>query len=195
MNRLLHKFSDVDDSGSMVVQPPAPTAAVAITGPTELHGRIRAILDKKASRRSCTTSVMVLGLVAGFTWTTAWATPAITPASSPNSQPANPSPAPPLASQPSTPRVTVLCVDADGKPVPNAEVYLFQHPAGDKSPYMQSGPFISDEQGRALCGEAIFSNDVGNFDRWIYARVPSRLVAPPVAQSGRTAPHSIRKAA
>ncbi len=176
MKRLLHKFYYADDLGRILVQFPVSTAAVAITGPTELRGRIGPILDEKASRRTIATNLTVLALIAGLTSATASAMSDATSPSSPRSQSATTSSAPPQPSRPSTPRVTVLCVDAQGKPVPHAEVYLFQQPVGDKNPYVQSGPFMSDEQGRALCGEAIFSNDHGNFDRWIYARVPGSLV-------------------
>jgi len=27
-----------------------------------------------------------------------------------------------------------------------------------------------------VCAEALFSDDLGNFDRWIYARIPGRFV-------------------
>ena len=138
------------------------------------------IVFPKASRRSIsTTSLMMLALVAGVASSTVSALPELPAApatSSPESPPASPGRAPSPASQASTSKVNVLCVDAQGKPVPNAEVFLFQKPAGDKTPYVQSGPFKSDEQGRAVCAEAIFSNESGNFDRWIYARVPGRLI-------------------
>jgi hypothetical protein len=139
-----------------------------------------AVVD--AIRRSITTSSLILALAAAVTPKTALATqPPLAPAiSSPKPHPASLVSAPPQASQPSVPRVSVRCVDAQGKPVPDAEVFLFQHSGGDKSKdkgrYVQSGPFTSDEQGRALCAEAIFMNERGNFDRWIYARVPGRLV-------------------
>lgn len=138
------------------------------------------IVFLNATRRSITIrGLLVLALVAGVASSTSSATsesPSTPATSSPSSQPANPSPTEPQASQPSNSKVSVLCVDAQGKPVSDAEVFLFQHPAGDKSPYVQSGPFKSDEQGRAHCSDAIFSNESGNFDRWIYARVPSHLI-------------------
>ena len=195
MKRLLHKFDYADDLGCIVVQPPVPTAAVAITGRTELQGRIRAIGDEKATCRTIATSLTMLALVTGLTSTIARAMPDAIAASSPSFQPANPSPTAPQAFQPSAPKVNVLCVDAQGKPVPNAEVFLFQQPAGDKTPYVRSGPFTTDEQGRAFCSDAIFSNEFGNFDRWIYARVPGRLIGTARGASGRTALHSTRKAA
>jgi hypothetical protein len=71
--------------------------------------------------------------------------------------------------------VNMVCVDAEGQPVAGAEVYLFQF-GGAPNRYQQFGPFKSDGQGKAVCTKAIFSNDLGNFDRWIYARIPGRLV-------------------
>src|SRR5262249_30296299 len=41
--------------------------------------------------------------------------------------------------------------------------------------YAHSGPFRSDENGKAVCSDAILY-DSGNYDRWFYARVPQRLV-------------------
>jgi beta-lactamase regulating signal transducer with metallopeptidase domain len=71
--------------------------------------------------------------------------------------------------------VNMVCVDADGKPIADAEVYLFQY-SGAVSRYVQFGPLKSDEQGKAVCFEAIFSKNPDNYDRWIYARIPGRLV-------------------
>ena len=81
------------------------------------------------------------------------------------------------AAEPAAPaqKVNMACVDAQGKAVAGAEMYLFQY-SGAAERYVQSGPFTSDVRGKAVCGEALFSNDLGNFDRWIYARVPGRLV-------------------
>ncbi len=133
-----------------------------------------------ATRRSIPTfSLIMLALVAGVATSTPTgipAAPAALPASSPKSQPASANPASPQTSQPTTPKVNVLCVDAQGKPVPNAEVFLFQQTGSVKGRYVRSGPFTTDEHGRALCSDAIFSNESGNFDRWIYARVPGRLI-------------------
>ncbi len=56
------------------------------------------------------------------------------------------------------------------------EVFVFQQTGSVKYRYVRSGPFKTDEQGRAVCSQAIFSNESGNFDRWIYARVPGRLI-------------------
>src|SRR6516165_2075184 len=77
------------------------------------------------------------------------------------------------AAEPAAPaqKVNMACVDAQGKAVAGAEMYLFQY-SGAAERYVQSGPFTSDVQGKAVYGEALFSNDLGNFDRWIYARVP-----------------------
>ena len=80
--------------------------------------------------------------------------------------------------------VSVLCVDAEGKPVEGAEAYLFQnHCAGDNVCYLSSGPVKSDAAGRVSFPRAIFSDALGNFDRWIYARVP-RLFEQRSARAG-----------
>jgi len=75
------------------------------------------------------------------------------------------------------PRVTVKCVDTDGKPVAGAEVHLFQH---RKSPnaitdYVPSGPHRTDSNGVAVTAIAV-DYDGGRFDRWFHARVPGKLV-------------------
>ncbi|HEV3339603.1 MAG TPA: carboxypeptidase regulatory-like domain-containing protein [Pirellulales bacterium] len=72
--------------------------------------------------------------------------------------------------------VTVLCVDDAGKPVVGAELHLFQAVAGEHSRYKHFGPFVSDDQGRVACPRAVPSDGRGHFDRWVYARVPGRLV-------------------
>lgn len=73
-------------------------------------------------------------------------------------------------------KVVATCVDAEGKPVAGAEVHLFQFVgAGEEGRYVQAGPFLSGEDGKATCSEAV-TNDGGTFDRWFYARVPGRLV-------------------
>src|SRR6187455_2914090 len=80
--------------------------------------------------------------------------------------------------------VSVLCVDADGKPVEGAETYLFQnYGGGDQVRYVSSGPMKSDAAGKATFPQAIFSDALGNFDRWIYARVPGKQVG--VARTAR----------
>src|SRR5579863_5386139 len=84
-------------------------------------------------------------------------------------------------SRPPVQDVTMVCVDAEAQPVKDAEIYLFQYNSAER--YQQFGPFKSDEQGKAVCAEAVFSNDLGNFDRWIYARIPGRLVG--VARSSK----------
>jgi hypothetical protein len=80
--------------------------------------------------------------------------------------------------------VSVLCVDSDGKPVEGAEVHLFQQlgEAGNGR-YLHFGPLKSDADGKALFSQAIFSGSLGNFDRWMYARVPGKLVG--VGRSAR----------
>ncbi|MDZ4819525.1 MAG: M56 family metallopeptidase, partial [Planctomycetota bacterium] len=87
--------------------------------------------------------------------------------------------------------LTVLCVDATGKPVEGAEVYLFQMKQGPKTATSPngwtpqvSGPFKSDAAGKAACGDAIFLDGKGNFSRTIYARVPGKLVGVAVSAKG-----------
>jgi hypothetical protein len=74
-----------------------------------------------------------------------------------------------------------ICVDEHGKTVAGAEVHLFQY-KGSIARYLHFGPFTSDGEGKVTCPEALLSNDRGNFDRWVYARIPGRLVG-----VGRTA--------
>jgi hypothetical protein len=135
--------------------------------------------NEKVNCKSITTGVLVLALVVGVTSTTALAV-----LQAPNR------PAPKSASSQATKsdstesrssglavqRVNVLCLDADGKPVAGAEVHLFQQAGGDGGAYLQFGPVTSDAQGKAICAEAIYTNELGNFDRWIYSRIPGRLV-------------------
>jgi len=71
--------------------------------------------------------------------------------------------------------VRMRCVDAEGKPVAGAEIHLFQYD-GKAEQYASAGPFQSDAEGKAICDTLLFSNDAGNYDRWIYARIPGRLV-------------------
>ncbi|MCO6047736.1 carboxypeptidase regulatory-like domain-containing protein [Aeoliella sp. ICT_H6.2] len=72
--------------------------------------------------------------------------------------------------------VPMFCVDADGNGVAGAEVYVFQHTGGDDGEYEQFGPFTTNAEGHAECAEAVFTSDVGNFDRFYYARLPGKLV-------------------
>jgi hypothetical protein len=81
--------------------------------------------------------------------------------------------------------VSVLCVDVEGKPVEGAEVHLFQSRGLGHDPrYLHFGPLKSDAQGKALFSDAIFFDELGNFDRWVYARVPGKLVG--VGRSSRS---------
>jgi beta-lactamase regulating signal transducer with metallopeptidase domain len=74
-------------------------------------------------------------------------------------------------------RVSVLCVDAEGNPVEGAEVHLFQYLGKERGArYLHFGPLKSDVEGKVLFSRALFSNSHGNFDRWVYARVPGKLV-------------------
>src|SRR5258708_38782022 len=67
------------------------------------------------------------------------------------------------SAKPQAKTVKMVCVDAQSQPVAGAEVYLFQYD-GTAKRYQQFGPFKSDEKGKAVCAEAVFSNEVGNFD-------------------------------
>jgi beta-lactamase regulating signal transducer with metallopeptidase domain len=80
--------------------------------------------------------------------------------------------------------VSVLCVGANGKPVEGAEVHLYQgvRQAG-VAHYLHFGPLKSDAQGQVQFPQALFVNSLGNFDRWVYARVPGKLVG--VGRSAR----------
>ena len=88
------------------------------------------------------------------------------------------------ASSPGKP-VKLLCVDAKGAPVAGAEVYLFQHNEhlDAREKFLQSGPFTSDAEGKVVGPDELVMTKEGNFDRWIYARVPSKLVG--VARSAQ----------
>src|SRR5262245_47992384 len=76
------------------------------------------------------------------------------------------------------PRIAVTCVDVDGKAVAGAEVYVFQgrKSARGASDYVASGPHLTDAGGVATTVVAV-DYDGGRFDRWLYARVPGKLVA------------------
>jgi protocatechuate 3,4-dioxygenase beta subunit len=73
-------------------------------------------------------------------------------------------------------QVQVVCLDLAGEPVTGAEVHLFQHSGGDDGKYVHFGPFESDMRGRVVCMKALFTRDDGSHDRFIYARVPGRVV-------------------
>jgi beta-lactamase regulating signal transducer with metallopeptidase domain len=173
-----------EDLLSILAQREVPSAALAIVGQSELEGRLRAIINEKINRKSATTRVLVPALVLGVIATTALASlrasnesaskPAASPAES--SQPElTRSPAPGLP-RPAVPDVSMICVDATGKPVTGAEVHLFQYTGGKGGRYVHLGPFISDASGRALCAHPIFASEDGKFDRFLYARVPGRLM-------------------
>ncbi len=86
-------------------------------------------------------------------------------------------------------KVAVTCVDSDGKPISGAEVYLFQFTGpAEGGRFVQSGPFMTDDGGRAECSDATLY-DGDKYDRWFYARVPGRLVG-----AGRTAKWTNRAA-
>lgn len=73
-------------------------------------------------------------------------------------------------------KIVATCVDAEGRPVAGAEVHLFEFVGtGEGGRYVQSGPFLTGEDGKAACSEAVV-NEGETFDHWFYARVPGRLV-------------------
>lgn len=76
-----------------------------------------------------------------------------------------------------TPRILVMCVDADAKPIANAEIHVWQYrPQPDGGGKMQHyGPFASDAAGLAKTAVALTYRG-GRFDRWVYARVAGKLV-------------------
>jgi hypothetical protein len=167
-----------------------PSAALSIARRSELEDRVRAIFNEKANRQPISRRVIIVVALAGVIATTALAS---LRASNP---PAPKLPDSPTLASSATPprprpveRVAALCVDADGKPIPGAEVHLFQYvgTAADGH-YSHSGPFASDENGRAVCSDEILY-DSGNYDRWFYARVPNRLVG-----AGRSAKWTNRAA-
>ena len=75
------------------------------------------------------------------------------------------------------PRVQVQCVDLNNKPVAGAEVHIWQHrPLPNGSGEMvPAGPFATDAKGTATTAIAL-THGGGRFDRWVYARVPGKLV-------------------
>src|SRR5262245_59102591 len=76
-------------------------------------------------------ALLSLTLIAGLTSTSA---PPMTPLPSARQEP-----------------VSMLCVDADGKPVANTELHLYQCVAEPAVRYDHFGPFTSDAQGKAVC--------------------------------------------
>jgi hypothetical protein len=79
--------------------------------------------------------------------------------------------------------VSMVCVDDQGEAVVGAEIHLFQYSGGNDRRYLHFGPFTSDERGRAVCPEVVVSNELGDFDRFLYARVPGRRVG--IARSAK----------
>ncbi len=71
--------------------------------------------------------------------------------------------------------VSSVCMDANGKPVAGAEVYIFQY-SGFAKRYREFGPILSDAEGKATFELSLFSDNHGNYDHWFLARVPGRLV-------------------
>ena len=74
------------------------------------------------------------------------------------------------------PNVDVHCLHK-GKPVKGVEVYLFQyHRQGERGWYSMSKMQTTNEKGMAQFSSAVFSDSTGHFDRWVYARLPGKLV-------------------
>jgi hypothetical protein len=89
-----------------------------------------------------------------------------------DTQSAAPGPQAPPAAQ----SVNMLCIDSESADVAGAEIHLYQLNGGENGRFQHFGPFRSDARGRAVCAQAVFTKERANFDRWIYARVPGRLV-------------------
>jgi beta-lactamase regulating signal transducer with metallopeptidase domain len=152
--------------------------ALAMTGQCDLEGRLRAILDERLDRRSISRGFLIAATVVAFLSTASVASLPTSdrPTRAENEQ----SPSAPVAPAKATPKaldkVVVSCVDSDGKPVPGAEVYLFQFAGpAEGGRFVQTGPFTTDAGGRAECSEATLY-DGDKYDRWFYARVPGSLV-------------------
>ena len=79
--------------------------------------------------------------------------------------------------------VRIVCRNANGEAVTAAEAYLFQHTGGDDGHYETFGPYESDMRGTVVCPTAVFATDGEGYDRFIYARVPGKLVG--VARSAK----------
>lgn len=79
--------------------------------------------------------------------------------------------------------VRIYCVDILGKPIAGAEIHVFQYHGGKDGRYMHHNGLTSDEHGRANLSKALFDKEHGTFDRWLYARVPGKLVG--VARSAK----------
>lgn len=155
----------------------APSAALALKGRCELEGRLRAILGEGVVRRPITRSgtvlaVMIAGLASAFLSSLRAGQPA--PELNAVAPPAVTSPR--LESRSPEEEVVVTCVDAEGNAVEGAEVHLFQYSAkAEGGRYVHSGPRLSGKDGKATCAAAT-NYDGEKHDRWIYARVPGRLV-------------------
>jgi hypothetical protein len=153
------------------------TPAVGLwEGPSQLRQRIAMLVDDRftvlrtCSRRWQLTAVALCGAIA-IALSLVTFEPARTqaPDADPKSEVAREAP-----QDQQDDGVTIVCVDRDGKPVAGAEVHLFQYIRDEKN-YVYSGSQSSDDNGNAIFDEAITDKD-GNFDRFIYARVPGRLV-------------------
>jgi Carboxypeptidase regulatory-like domain len=146
-------------------------AARFVPSRSEIHGRQTRAWGALCNR--VLTLVVAVALMCGLALSSA-ANPIA--AQTPASRSSEPESAAPQSKQASVQRVSALCVDANGNPVAGAEVHLFQHTGAGDGRFAHAGPFTSDALGKAVCAQEIFSNQQGNFDRWIYARVPGRLV-------------------
>jgi beta-lactamase regulating signal transducer with metallopeptidase domain len=181
-----------EDLLCILVQRPIPRAALAIVGQSELEGRLRAILSETVDRRSVTRGGLAVAASSVVLVTAAVASllPSDAPTSPPpelppvawlsSEQPPGALKSPPDAPSPSlkplSGDVNMICVDESGKPVSGAEVHLFQYTGGENGRYMQSGPYTTNAKGEATCIDPIVMSDEGNYDRFLYARVPGSLV-------------------
>lgn len=173
-----------EDLLCILAQRPIPRAALAIVGQSELEGRLHAILSDTIDRRSVTRGslaltttliVLVTAAVASLRPSDA-AKPTPPPSHAPHS--AKDLPAIPKSATrvPAPNDVHMICVDEGGKPVSGAEVHLFQYSGGDAGRYVHCGPFTTNAAGEAICSDPIVMSDDGNYDRFLYARVPGALV-------------------
>jgi beta-lactamase regulating signal transducer with metallopeptidase domain len=168
-----------------------PHAALAMTGQCDLESRLRAILDEKVDRRSITRCLVITASIVAFLATAAVAS--LQTSNQPTAKERESSPRRATIGAQAAPdaleKVTVLCVNSGGNPIVGAEVHLFQYTGpAEGGRFVQSGPFTTDERGRAVCSNATMY-DGDKYDRWFYARVPGHLVG-----AGRTAKWTNRAA-
>ncbi len=173
-----------EDLLCILAQRPIPRAALAIVGQSELEGRLRAILNETIDRRSVTRGSLAVAAALVVVVTTAVASlrPSVAATfTPPASDPRQTSEKLPPAPQSPTPlpgpsEVRMVCVDEDGKAVSGAEVHLFQYSGGEAGRYVYCGPYTTNAAGEAICSDPIVTSAEGNYDRFLYARVPGALV-------------------